>query len=439
MDSEYTVPDMVFKRLPFLLVALFLTGYYTPAGLQSQLWVPVLAAGVLLAAGGAAGTGRLLLCCAALLAGTGLTRDASCQSGTVDGRGGVWTFSVVTTTSAGALLHSRETGSVWASGRELPKSCARGDSVCAIGWLRGGFMSVSAFSVKHSSAFQDRLRRRLAATLVERIPSRAASSLAAALTAGERGYLPLLVRDAFRRTGTSHLLALSGLHVGILAAAALSLFRGLTGRGVFASAAAILVCGLFVMVSGGRPSTIRAWIMLTAVVTLWHLFGRTPDLLMVWSVAAVLILAVSGPGVLNDVGAQMSFAAVLSLVLMGRRFEGRGGWFLSAGYAGIVVTLALAPLVSSVYGGFNPVAPIATVVSIPFMLALMILGILTLLPLMGAAAVLAEWTVYLWFEILEIMGTGGIVYRPWMTWVWAGGISGLWLFSRRRRYLFRFR
>lgn len=430
---------MLFKRLPFLLVALFLTGYYTPAGLQAQLWIPALAAGVLLAAAGSGKFGRLLLCSAALLAGMGMTREAYGPSGPVHGRGGVWKFSVVTTTTGGALLHSHDTGSVWASGRELPKSCARGDSVVAIGWLRGRFIGVSAFSVKRSGAFQDRLRRRLSATLADRIPSRVTSSLAAALTAGERGYLPLLVRDAFRRTGTSHLLALSGLHVGILATAVLALFRGLTGKGLFAAAAVILVCGLFVMVSGGRPSTIRAWIMLTAVITLWHLWGRPPDLLMVWSVAALLILAVSGRGVLNDVGAQMSFAAVLSLVLIGRKFKGRGKWFLSAGYAGVVVTLALAPLVSSVYGGFNPVAPLATAVSIPFMLALMILGLLVLLPLMGPAAVLAEWTVYLWFGMLENMGTGGIVYRPWMTWVWAAGITGLWFFSRRRRYLFRFR
>lgn len=430
---------MVFKRLPFLLVALFLTGYYTPVGLSAQLWAPALAAGVLLAAAGAGRAGRLFLCSAALLAGMSMTRNPSECSGPDRGRGGVWHFSVQTTTTGGALLHTHDTGSVWASGRELPESCARGDSVVAIGWLRGRFISVSAFSVKRSGAFHDRLRRRLSASLREMIPSRYTSSLAAALIAGERGYLPPLVRDTFRRTGTSHLLALSGLHVGILAAAVLALFRGLTGKGLTAVIAVILVSGFFVMVSGGRPSTIRAWIMLTAVLTLWHLWGRGPDLLIVWSVAAVMILAVSGPEVLNDVGAQMSFAAVLSLIMIGRRFEGRGGWFLSAGYAGVVVTLALAPLVSSVYGGFNPVAPLATVVSIPFMLALMILGPLAILPLMGAAAVLAEWTVFLWFELLQNMGAGGIVYRPWMTWVWAAGITGLWFFSRRRRYLFRFR
>lgn len=430
---------MVFKRLPFLLVVLFLTGYYTPVGFSAQIWAPALAAGVLLAAAGAGRAGRLLLCSAAFLAGMSVIHHASGASGPDRGRGGVWRFSVVTTTTGGALLHSHDVGTVWASGRELPESCARGDSVTAMGWLRGRFISVSAFRVKRSPAFQDRLRLRLSAAFRDRIASRSTSSLASALIAGERGQLPALVRDAFRRTGTSHLLALSGLHVGILAAAVLAVFRGITGKGLTAVTAVILASGFFVMVSGGRPSTVRAWIMLTAVVTLWHLRGRAPDLLMVWSVAAVMVLAVSGPEVLNDVGAQMSFAAVLSLILMGRRFEGRGGWFLSAGYAGVVVTLALAPLVSSVYGGFNPAAPLATVVSIPFMLALMMLAPLALLPLTGAAAVLSEWTVYLWFGLLQKMGTGGVVYRPWMTWVWAAGITGLWLFSRRRRYLFRFR
>jgi competence protein ComEC len=244
----------------------------------------------------------------------------------------------------------------------------------------------------------------------------------------------------FRGTGTTHLLALSGLHVGLLAGAILILMRKMTGRGWFTLVAVSLVCGTYALISGGRASTLRAWIMLTALLMLWQLSGRTPHLIIVWSVAAIILIASSGGSVLQDVGARMSFAAVLTLIIMGRRFHGRLGWFLSAGFAGLAVTVALAPMVSDVYGGFHPVAPLATVASIPLMVSLMLLGsAAVIIPAIPGLPELAEWTAYIWLTMLRTMGTGEIVYRTWMTAVWTVCLLGLLYFGRRGRYLFRFR
>jgi competence protein ComEC len=291
-----------------------------------------------------------------------------------------------------------------------------------------------------SSLLQDRLRKAVSASLSSRIVSRETSSLVSALLVGERGNLPQAVRRVFRDTGTSHLLALSGLHVGILAGIMLVIFRKLFGKGWLSILAVILITFIYVFVSGARASTVRAGLMLLLVLVVWHSSGRRPELLFVWSVAVIALTAVSMGDVLEDTGAQMSFGAVLSLIILGRQFRCRAGWILSIAYAGVVVTTALAPLVSFRYGGLCPVAPVATVISIPFMLATMITGFATLLgPFASAASLLSEWAVFIWLAVLEILESGMIVFQKWMYWLWPFCLTALWLFSGRRGFLRRFR
>jgi hypothetical protein len=180
--------------------------------------------------------------------------------------------------------------------------------------------------------------------------------------------------------------------------------------------------------------------MLLLVLILFHLSGRTPDLLFVWSVAVIFLTAVSSGDVLENIGAKMSFGAVLSLIILGKNFTGKPGWIMSIAYAGVVVTVALAPLVSFTYGGLSPVAPIATVISVPFMLGTMLTGFLTLLfPFISVASILSEWIVFIWLAILEILKSGRIVFLEWMFWLWPVCLVTLWLFSRRKGYLRRFR
>lgn len=220
----------------------------------------------------------------------------------------------------------------------------------------------------------------------------------------------------------------------------LLIFRKLFGKGWLSILAVILVAFIYVFVSGARASTVRAGVMLLLVLVLLHLSGRTPDLLFVWSVAVLILTVVSSGGVLNDVGAQMSFGAVLSLIVLGKNFAGKPGWILSIAYAGVVVTVALAPLVSFTYGGIRPVAPIATVISVPFMLGTMLTGFLTLLfPFISAASILTEWIVFTWLAILEILKSGRIVFLEWMFWLWPVCLITLWFLSRRRGFRHRFR
>jgi ComEC/Rec2-related protein len=431
---------MVFSKTLFLFTALFLAGYYTPLHCSSQIWLAAIPAGIALAAFGLRKYGIIVLCIVSVFAGSYLDDPHRQLRSPLHSISGVWGCSVETTTTTGALLNTPMGYTVWSSNRILAESVSRGDSVLIIGSVNGAFLESSAFRSIPSTSLQDRLRRAASVSLSTSRASRKTSSLVSALLVGERGYLPPSVRQVFSDTGTSHLLALSGLHVGILSTMMLFISRKLFGKGWLSILTVILIAFIYVFVSGARASTVRAGVMLVLVLTLMHLSGRTPDLLFVWSVAVLFLTGVSSVDVLNNVGAQMSFGAVLSLIVLGRNFKGKPGWILSIGYAGVVVTVALAPLVSFTYGSMSSAAPIATVISVPFMLGTMLTGVLTLLfPFLSTVTILTEWIVFTWLGILEIFKFGRIVFLEWMLWVWPVCLITLWLFSRRGSFRHRFR
>ncbi|MEN8208080.1 MAG: ComEC/Rec2 family competence protein [Candidatus Fermentibacteria bacterium] len=431
---------MVLSKTLFLFTVLFLAGYYTPFQCYSQIWLAALPAGVLLVAAGLRTGGIIVLCSVSFLAGAYLDDSTTVLTTNSAAAAGVWRCRVETTTTQGAILSNACLSTVWVSDRHLAGFLSRGDSVVIMGSVNEGFMDSYSFHPLPSRLLQDRIRNALSNTVSGRITSRETSSLVSALLFGERGSLPRAVRTAFKYTGTSHLLALSGLHVGILSAFILMISRKFFGKGWLSAAAVILTVFIYVFISGARASTVRAGLMFMLVLVAWHSSGRRPELLFVWSFAVIALLAASMGEVLKDTGAQMSFGAVLSLIVLGKQFSCRGGSILSIGFAGVVVTTALAPLVSFTYGGVCPVAPIATVVSLPFMLSTMITGIAALAgPLACVPSVLSEWIVYIWLNILDILESGTIVFQEWMYWIWVFCLICLWLFSRRGGFLRRFR
>ncbi len=431
---------MVLSKTLFLFTVSFLAGYYTPLQYYSQIWIAAIPAGIILVTVGLRKAGIIVLFTVSFLAGAYIDTHRIDTYHDRAPAGGVWHCKVETTTTAGAVLATAAGNAFWASDRQLAQSVSRGDSVVVIGSVNNGFMESFTFYPIYSSLIQDRLRKAVSICLSNRIPSREASSLVSALLVGERGQVPQSVRTIFRDTGTSHLLALSGLHVGILSGVMLVLFRKLFGKGWLSIIAVILTAFIYVFISGARPSTLRAGIMILLILIVLHSSGRRPDLLFVWSVAVIVLTAISKGDVLNDTGAQLSFGAVLSLIIMGREFRFRAGWILSIAYAGLVVTIALAPLVSFRYGGLSPFAPFATVISVPFMLATMSTGFLTLLlPFASAASVLSEWVVFIWLALLKLFGSYRIIFQYWMFWLWPLCLVTLWLCSRRRGFLRRFR
>ncbi len=436
---------MIFGKLLFLITSLFLLGYYLPFGVDYPLWIIPASAGLIAAIAGNRRYGMLLLCASSILVGLYWNNNQSgehYEESPETYRRGVWSCRVETSTTRGALLSIESGRKVWSSDKELAQSVRRGDSVLVLGSLRGHFLDTWSFRTIQSNALQNRIRRVICGRWREKLLSRETISLVSALLAGERAAIPTRTRNIFQITGTSHLLAVSGLHVGIICAIILIIARRVFGKTWLAVFITILLMSSYVFLAGARASTVRAGIMGMFILIAWQAVGKTPNLLFIWSFAVIILIILTSGSVLNDIGAQMSFSAVLSLILLGRSFRGNIiGKILSVIYAGVVVTLCLAPLVSSTFGAVSPAAPIATVISLPFMLTLMALGVISLSWgfVAAGASILAEWTVFIWLEILYSLEFRTFEFKEWMLAIWFAGIIMLLLFSRRRGFFRRFR
>lgn len=137
-------------------------------------------------------------------------------------------------------------------------------------------------------------------------------SVAAAVTLGHKGALTKNVRTAYSSAGVAHVLALSGLHISILYMV-LSLFiRGRRGSLTRETLIAVVIWAFVVMV-GMPPSAVRAGLM-TTVYSMARVAGRGSIKANTIALAA-LVMLLANPFSLFDVGWQMSFAAIIAIML----------------------------------------------------------------------------------------------------------------------------
>ena len=167
-----------------------------------------------------------------------------------------------------------------------------GPTTCSLGWLG---------SLKEWSH----------ARLVERLDPSIAP-LAAALLLGRREEVEPEVNDAFARTGTTHLLAISGLQLQALAVALLLLFRvvGVPRRPAYL-AVGLMMFGYALLV-GLAPSVVRSTVM-TATFCLAAIANRMARPANTLSLAALATLGIN-PCILFDIGCQLSFLAIGAIV-----------------------------------------------------------------------------------------------------------------------------
>ena len=175
-------------------------------------------------------------------------------------------------------------------------------------------------------------RRRLAASIAAVVPEPQAA-LGQATLLGLRRNIPSELTEAFRRTGTAHLLAISGLHVGILLGISLAASAALLGRKHHLHLIApLLIIWLYSLLAGMSPSATRACIM-GSVYLASQAFGRQRGSLAPIGCAAALMVAVS-PSVIYSVSFQLSFAAIAGIAAFSDVFgeslrsfvERRAGW-----------------------------------------------------------------------------------------------------------------
>ena len=204
----------------------------------------------------------------------------------------------------------------------------------------------------------------------------------AAMTLGDKSHLDATTRDIFSHTGVSHVLALSGFHLSVLFSIyqllVLSLCRR---RRLFVPMSILGVCGLwiFALLAGLPLSLVRAAVMFS-IVQLMGCLRRDSFSVNNLALAAILLLLAS-PQSLFDVGFQLSFLSVFSIILFSKsiprpqllqRFH-VVGWFYDLFVVSLCAQLGTAPLVAYYFHTFPVYGWISNFVAVP--LAYVVLGV----------------------------------------------------------------
>lgn len=201
------------------------------------------------------------------------------------------------------------------------------------------------------------LRYRLLATLGMPRADDQRYAVIAAMTLGDKSYLSRQTRDLFNLSGGAHVLALSGLHLGIIYAV-LTLLLPLGRRRKWLSQALILTAiWTYTLIVGMGASVVRAAAMLS-VLSVGIVLSRGRASLNTLSLAAIVMLS-ADPMSLWDVGFQLSFMAVLGILLFYRFLFGlvpvrhrltRALWGMTA--VSLTAQVGTAPLVMYYFGRF---------------------------------------------------------------------------------------
>jgi competence protein ComEC len=227
------------------------------------------------------------------------------------------------------------------------------------------------------------IRERAAAGLGRGMPAREAE-LARGFVLGEDERVDDATVEDFRRSGLSHLLAVSGQNVVLLALLAMPVLAAL---GIPLRERLVWVLALiavYVPIAGAGPTIQRAAVM-GAAGLLATLSGRRASRLYALALALTVTLAID-PGVASDVGWQLSFAAVVGIFLLAAPLReglaariGSKGWrrALAEGAAvTIAATLATAPLIAFHFGTISTTTLLANLLALPAVAPAMWLGML---------------------------------------------------------------
>jgi len=239
------------------------------------------------------------------------------------------------------------------------------------------------------------------------LPQREAA-LAESLLLARREGLPDATRELFVAAGLVHLLAISGMHVGLITAALLWLIARLGAGARLRAPAAVAGAALYVLFLGAPPAAARAVLQLGLLVAA-RAAQRPADRVALLA-AAALVLLLADPFLLVDPGFQLSFLGLLGiLLLMGpaERFVAR--LRPRSVRQGVAVSLAASALTTPVaalhFGTVAPIGVLATVVALPWLAAALPLLAATL-----AASVLAPPIAppLAWMAALLLRGLQGV-------------------------------
>jgi competence protein ComEC len=181
---------------------------------------------------------------------------------------------------------------------------------------------------------------------------------------GDRSYLNTETLETYQLLGLIHLLAISGLHVGVITAAVFYLGIRIGRTRQFMNLFLILSLPVYVILAGGAPSVMRAGTM-TAVVLLYLFWEKKLLSIDSIGIACILVLLID-PYFLFHIGFQLSFAVSLALLLSAEKISLIKGKIVQIFYVSFIAQIASLPLLLWYFYEFSLWSPLLNVIFIPF-------------------------------------------------------------------------
>lgn len=252
------------------------------------------------------------------------------------------------------------------------------------------------------------------------------SDLLAGILLGFQDSMSAELRQDFRATGTSHIVALSGFNVTIIITILASTLTSMIGRRLAVWPTLALIIG-FVIMTGASASVTRAAVM-TAIVMAAQLAGRPAAPSRILAYTALTMVAVNPFLLRYDLGFQLSFLATFGLIYLASAISTRlvkipemaslRGNLAST----LAAMIATEPLLLWTFGRFSIVAPVVNIAVLPFIPLIMATGAVALIFPLAVPITDALLRLVLW--VITTAGSWSLaqVMTPW--WV-AGGLAGL--------------
>ena len=204
------------------------------------------------------------------------------------------------------------------------------------------------------------LSRRIATGLDEDTD---AVNLNCAILLGERGQISREYKRIFKDSGTIHIFAISGLHIGIIATLFFAIFL-LTGLHIrLVGLLVIPLMWLYVMITGNAPSAIRAAAMASLCIGAM-IAGRKPNGIIAWAITFIAVHIISPQSIIN-VGSLLSFTVVIFLIIASRIIRKADYVFLGKLFLMFVIWASGVPIVARVFGQMTPGGLVANIVLVP--------------------------------------------------------------------------
>lgn len=219
----------------------------------------------------------------------------------------------------------------------------------------------------------DRLRERIAMRFDTVLTQQPYVGVLKALAIGDQSAIPVAQWQLYQRTGITHLISISGLHVTMLAGLMFALVYAGWRRSVrltmwlparrVAVLAGALTALVYVLLAGfGVPAQRTLYMLWVVALLLWS--GRTlaPTRILTW---ALLVVVLFDPWAVLAVGFWLSFGAVAVLMFATGTRVGEVHWLRAWWQSQWAVTLALAPVLLLLFGQISTVSPLANALAIP--------------------------------------------------------------------------